>query len=576
VLGVRDDERLERLAVIGLLLAMAIAAVFFVLEGHGLTLLIDDWSFGFASRTNFDLSAFLSDHNGHLVAVPVALTKASLQLFGADAALPLRLTTVAVHLTTVACLFVLLRQAIGTVAAVLPAVLVLFLGSANDVLIGSHGLPFTISVATGLAAWLALQQRRLGWDVLACALLTVGIASDGSALPFVFGALTMIAMDGRSSRRRLWIGAVPLALYGLWWLGYGGSESDFAIANVAGLPSFAFDSLAASLGSVAGVFTVPGSRTAGFDLSAGQALAGACLIALLALAVARSYRPSARAVPPLVALLSFWLLTAAVAAPARQPFSSRYLYVSVVLVLLVLAQEIGSSPFRRGAALALSAICAFALLPNVRELTYAADYARKESEINRAVMGAANLVEGRGVESTLLEEQADEVEGQFPDMHFPLEQYEASRQRFGTPALSPQEISAAPTAARAAADHLIARALEIKLEPAAGAPQRLPASVDAAQTGGLLSRAGGCLRFRPLAAGAQVNLGVPAGGLWLRPAAGPVVQIGLQRFADDFGFKAGPAPGGLASVVHIASAGTASRDWRARLIADSPVLLCGA
>ena len=573
--GARDDERLERLAVLGLLIAIAIAIVFFVIEGRGLTLLVDDWSFGFASRTNFDLSAFLSDHNGHFVAVPVALTKASLQLFGANAALPLRLTTIAVHLVTVTCLFVLLRQAIGTVAAVLPAVLVLFLGSANDVLIGSHGLPFTISVATGLAAWLALQRGRLGFDVAACTLLTVGIASDGTALPFVFGALAMIAVGG-DLRQRLWVVAVPLVLYGLWWLGYGGSESDFAIANVAGLPSFGFNSLAASLGSIAGVFTVPGSRTAGFDISAGQALAGACLVGLLALAVARDYRPSASLVPYLVALLSFWLLTAAVASPARQPFSSRYLYVSVVLVLLVLAWGIGTSPLRRQAALALSAVCAFALLPNVRELTYAADYARKESEINRAVMGAANLLGARGSGATLLEDPADVVEGQFPDMRFPLEQYEASRQRFGTPALSPSEISAAPPAAREAADHLIARALDLKLSPAEGPPHPLPDSVSPVQTGGALSRVDGCLRFRPLAAGAQVNLKVPVGGLWLRPAMGPVVQVGLERFAGDFGFKAGSAPGGLASTVRLASAGSASSGWHAQLIADQPLLLCGA
>jgi hypothetical protein len=148
-----------------LVVAMLAAIVFFVLEGRGLTLLVDDWDFGFVSRTNFDASAFLSDHNGHLVAIPIALTKASLQVFGADAALPLRLTTLVVHLTAVTCLFFLLRAAIGTAAAVPPTVLVLFLGAANDVLIGSHGLPFTISVATGLAAWLALRQGRASGDL---------------------------------------------------------------------------------------------------------------------------------------------------------------------------------------------------------------------------------------------------------------------------------------------------------------------------------------------------------------------------------------------------------------------------
>lgn len=572
--GGSDEEGLERLAISGLLFAMVAAIVFFVIEGRGLTLLVDDWSFGFAARTNFDASAFLSDHNGHFVAVPIALTKASLQLFGADAALPLRLTTIAVHLTTVACLFLLMRKAIGTVAAVVPAVLVLFLGAANDVLIGSHGLPFTISVATGLAAWLALQQGSRGWDVAAAALLTVGIASDGVALPFVFGAAAAIWMAG-SPRSRLWVAALPFTLYVLWWIGYGGSGSDFAIANVAGLPAFAFDSLAASLGSIAGLFTMPGGRTVGFDLSAGQALAGASLVALLIAVVAREYRPSRATIPSLVALLSFWLLTAGVASSGRQPYSSRYLYVGVVLVLLVLAYGIAASPQRRRGAMALAAICAFALLPSIRELTYAADGARVESAINRAVMGAANMVEGHAPGGTVLEDPADIVAGQLPELAFSLEQYEASRDRFGAPAFSVAQIATAQPNVRAAADHFLARALGVGLRPVEGPPARLP-PVDAAQTGGVLSRIGGCLRFRPLAAGAQVTLRLPVGGLWLRPAAGPDVQIGLRRFADNFGVLAGPAVGGLATTLDLPFAGAASRGWHAQLTANQPILICAA
>lgn len=553
---------------------MAIAAALLIWEGRGLTLLVDDWLFGFASRTNFDASAFFSAHNGHFVGVPVLLTKASLQLFGADAALPLRLVTVAIHLTTATCLFFLLRRPLGTVAAVVPTVLVLFLGVAHDILIGSHGLPFTISVATGLAAWLALSQRRTGWDVLAAALLTAGIASDGTALPFVFGAAAIVAVEG-GARRRYWVAAVPIAVIGLWWLRYGGTESDFAIANLAGLPSFSFDSLAASLGSIVGVFTVPGSRTPGFDLSAGQALAGASLVALLALALARGYRFGKATAPALVALLSFWILTAGVASADRQPFSSRYLYVSVVLLLLVLAWEIGASPLRRQGAMALSAVCAFALLPNIRELTYGADYARDQSEINRAVMGTANLLEGQALETTLLEDRADLVADQHPDLGFPLEQYEASERRFGTPAFSVEQIEEAGNEARAAADHLIARALPIEVKPATRAPRPLPPSLGTSQTGGVLERRIGCLRFVPLAVGAQVNLRLPASGLWIRPAAGPAVPIGVRRFDDMFGIQIGPALGGRASVVTLPS-DSASRDWRAQLVTEQPLLLCAA
>lgn len=562
----------ERIAVAGLLAALAAAAVFFAVEGHGLTLLIDDWSFGFALRTDFDLAAFFSPHNGHLVAVPVALTKASLQVFGTDAALPLRLVNVAAHLTAAACLFFLMRPAVGT-AAVVPTVLVLFLGAGHDVLIGSHGLPFTISVATGLGAWLALGPRRLGWDVLAAALLTAGIASDGVALPFVLGAAAMIWIAS-GPRTRLWIVAVPLVVYGLWWLGYAGRpQSEFAIANLATLPAFAFDSLAASLASITGVFATPGSRSGGFDLSAGQALAGGLLAVLLATVLTRGYRPRLASAAPGVALLSLWLLTSGV---ARAPYASRFLYIDVILLLLLLTREIGGLPAPRRAALALVVVCAVGIAPNVRELTYAADGARVASEVNRATMGAADLVGEAGAREVLLEDGADPVAGQYPDLGFSLERYQASRDRFGAPALTRAQIEAAGPAARASADHFLVRALGVGIVPAGAPPGPLP-RVGASQTGGVLRRVGGCLRFAPLQTGAQVSLRLPAGGLWLRPAAGSPVPASVARFSDSpapgVGVEVGAALGGRASSLELPP-GAASAGWRAQLSADQPLLLC--
>jgi len=68
---------------------MAAAALLLLWEGRGLTLFVDEWTFGFGFRTGHDLSAFLAPDNGHLALVPVLITKASLQLFGASSRSPL-------------------------------------------------------------------------------------------------------------------------------------------------------------------------------------------------------------------------------------------------------------------------------------------------------------------------------------------------------------------------------------------------------------------------------------------------------------------------------------------------------
>jgi hypothetical protein len=570
----------ERLAVAGLIVAMAAAAALLLLETRGLTLLIDEWSWGYGARTNFDLHAFVDPHNGHFVAVMVLITKAALQIFHDNVEVPLRLLAVALHLGVAGCLFVLLRRAIGAAGALVPTVLVLFLGAANDGIVGSHGMSVTITVLCGLGAWLALQRRTRGWDLAAAVLLIIGVATESTVLPFVLGAAAVIAIDRDSPRSRYWVAIAPLVVYALWWLAWGHTEEgNIAIANLAALPSFVFDSLAASLASITGIFTVPGSRTVGFDLSAGHGLAGGVLVVLLALVLARGYRPGVASLVPMVALLSFWVFTSGAADPGRQPYSSRFLYIDVVLLLLVLAQEIAASPVRKRAVLALSCICGLALLPNIREITYAGDDARVGAEMNRAIIGAANLLGTDGNRAAWLEDPADIVAGQFADLAFPREQYEAARARFGAPALSRAQIESSSPVVRASVDHFLVRALPVEIVPAARAPSALAPHAAASQAGGVLDRVRGCLRFTPLVAGAEVSLRLPMGGLWLRPAAGPPVPAAVARFADSpdlggGGVEVGSALGSRASLLGLPPSPLSS-GWRAHFAPVQPLLLCG-
>lgn len=570
-----DEARRERLVWAGLAAAMAAAAALLLWEGRGLTLFVDEWFFGYLERQDWALSSLLSPDNGHLAVIPVLITKVSLELFGAGTALPLRLVAVATHLSVALMLFAMLRRSLGPPWALAPAVLFLFLGSAGDVLVGSHALPIELSAATGLGAWLALGARRTAWDVAAAFLLVVGIASNGFALPFVAGAAAIVWLDRGSSWRREWIVALPLALYALWRLTEGSSDqSDFAVANLAGVPAFAFDSLAAELASLTGLFREAGGTANVFQLGPGQALAGATLVALGAAAVGWGYRPPRTAIPALVALLALWLTTGMVASPARQPEVARYIYCGVALLLLVANEAIAASPAAKRGALALTCICLLGLIPNLKAIREAGTFFREQSNQDRAVLGAADLLPRSASEDVLLETEAEQPGGGFADLPFTLGTYRAAERSRGTPAYSLDQLLAAGGASREGADFLIARALPIELIAATGALRPFPAGTRVGQEGGSLRWREGCIEFEPLAVSAQLIVPLPPGGIWIEPDPGPPVPIGLRRFGDGYAVTA-EAVGGQASEIRLPPV-AAAREWQAQLLPKQPVLVCAA
>lgn len=568
-----DSRGGRDLALVVLGCAMAASAALLVWETRGTTLAVDEWRFGFAERTDNTLSAYFLPHNGHLVAFPVLVTKVGLQVLGTDAALPLHLLAIGVHLATAGLLFVFLRRALGAPLALAPTVLFLFLGAAGDAFVGSHGLSLTLAPATGLSAWLLMTRRTPAADVAAAALLSLGILSSGTALPFCLGATALVLVDRDSPPSRLWVPAIPLAIYALWWLLEGHSDGQLAIDNLGGLPSYLFNSLGASLASITGFFVAPGSHEPSFDDTAGQALAASFLAVTLIALLSPRHSPPRATVPAIVAVVSFWLLTGLSADELRLPDSSRYLYIGVVLLLLVLGISISASPARRRGALILGAICAFALLPNVRELIYTGNESREQSNINRAVLGAADLVSGQIPGETFIEEGSESDEGNVQDLRLSLDGYIAARERFGSPAFPPEEIATAEPEARAAADRFLIRALPIAVTPGTGLRRPLPADSEISQSGGELQPVGACTSFRPLVSGAQVTLALPVGGLWIKPRPGPATPIGVRRYGDEFE-AISPALGGRASRVSL-PAGNASRGWLAQLAPEQPALICG-
>ena len=191
----------ERICWAVLVAGMAVYAALALWITRGTTLFVDEKTI-FVEDRGLHPSGLLAPLNGHLVLVQRLLYALNFKLFGASFALP-RLVEVAGAMLVVGLVFVLAKERIGAVAALAPALLLLFFGSAWELNFVVSGIGNVYAVAAGLGALLALERRDPRRDVLACALLVVAVASFTSGLAFAVGALVLILLgpDARPSRQ---------------------------------------------------------------------------------------------------------------------------------------------------------------------------------------------------------------------------------------------------------------------------------------------------------------------------------------------------------------------------------------
>jgi len=194
------------------------------------------------------------------------------------------------------------------------------------------------AAAAGVGALLALDRRDRAGDVAACVLLGVALASGSPGLAIAVG-LTVDVLQ-RRRWRDLWIVAVPIVVYGLWWLGY--QQSAFDRHALVLVPRFVFNSAAATLSSLAGLAQVnPDNEPAADFLSWGTPLLVLGLVAMI-LRLRALNRIPPRAMSLGAILLSFWLITGVGRAYVRSGpvvltatgHESRYLYIGAVFVVL--------------------------------------------------------------------------------------------------------------------------------------------------------------------------------------------------------------------------------------------------
>lgn len=460
-----DRERLSRYAPLVLLaVAMAAAAAVLLHYGSGLTFFQDSWEF-LMHRRDPSAATLLDPHNEHIVLLPVLITQASLRLFGMSSMTPELVLLVALELGVAALLFLYARRRLGPWAALFAATVLLFLGPAWQDLLWPFQVGFVGASLFGLATLLALENEDRRWDRAACAFLAVSIAFSSLGIAFAVAAAVNVLQRRRErGLRRAYVFVLPLLLYLGWYAGWGHeAENNFSAHNVLVSPRYVWEGLVASLDSALALGTI-------FDEVVGRSKWGApLLIVLLALAAYRGFRNRGffpGLWPVLAAAATFWFLAAFNQGPGREPYSSRYLYVGVLFVLLIAVNLLQGVKLNRWALLAGAAATCVVVGFNLVPLREGRDFFAEQTVLTRADLAAIEIAD-RTVDPAF--RLSPEVAGTVFLGEIEAGEYLQAVDEYGSPAYSPAELAGSAEEGRVHADLVLANALPLAIETASGA-----------------------------------------------------------------------------------------------------------
>lgn len=555
----RATAERTRLPWILLWAGVAISGVLLVVWRSHLTFFIDDWDL-LLHRRGFSADAFLNPHARHLIVGPAALWKTIQATFGMDSQVPYAIASTTCFLASVVLLFVYLRARVGDWLALAGVVPILFMGTAYEDLLNVFQICYFGSVAFGLGALLAFERVGTRWDALTCLLLLASLAFAEIAFAFAAGCVVMIALN-RDPWRRLWVIAVPLVLYVIWYLGWGQSgPSSLSFDTVATSPVYVLDGFASSLASLLGIGT-PSLLGGEGGLGWGRPL----LVALAAAAVwgfVRHPRGRIAILIPLTIALVFWFSTAANAGPLRPPDASRYQYVGAVFLLMIAAEYVagwrpGWRPEWRPDWRALApvfAVVAAATAANFSTLHESYDAYRRATSLVRGDLAGLEIARDRVNPDFVLTQQNSGFEYFRYVVAGP---YLSAADAFGSPAYSQAELETAPEVAREGADRVLASALPVTY-------RALPALPPAAPSG--------CTTVEPTA-GRPAVVSLPPGGVLLEASPGLSAELSLRRFASEsFPVRVGTLSGSASLAIPTDGSG---RPWQLELNSTGTVRVCG-
>jgi hypothetical protein len=430
--------------------------VLLVVLGTRLTFFNDDWWF-LLQRPGLEGSSVFSAHNGQLVVGVDLSFKVLVALFG-YAQLPFRLTLGFAVAGVGVMVYLLVAERVGWHLGIAATAIVVLLGPAGEDLLFFASIGPIVALATGLAALYALEKGRPRMDGLACVLLICSVAFSGVGLAFVIGGV--IAFAVRRRWELLWIPAIPLVPYAIWFLTWGDSSSGLSWSNVDNLPKYVLDSASFGLASALGLYH--GAHALDFGH-----VAIAIAVVGVAIWLASGHQPSRWLAVFVGTALAFWVLTGLTYIPGREPGASRYQLIDAALLLVIAAELLRPIRLRGRHTAAVLGVATLVVLSNMVNYRDGYRFYRDQSTLAKAEIGALEIARGH----TSREAAADRFPGPNPYLGgiTPGRYYDETSRHGEIAHLSPAEISLASSTAREYADSMLVVAYRMQPIPTARA-----------------------------------------------------------------------------------------------------------
>lgn len=514
----------------------------------GLNFMLDDWSF-VIGRENGNAGDFLDPHNEHISVIPIAIFKVFLAIFGMGSPWPMHVFSVALFMLLVGVLFFYLKPLSGEPLALLGCAVILFLGSAWEDLLWIFQLGFSISLASGLGALMMLRRQDRTGDRLACLLLVVCILATSLGIPFMAGAAVDLLLRREGFRKflsRVWIVAVPAAIYAIWWLGWGHTApSAVSVDNAVGAPEYVFEAFRLNVGVLTGAFDINGDT--------GLTIMRLLAVVLIAFTGGWLYRKRRLPKPLLVAAavaLAFWGLAALNQIPGRGFSASRYMLPGAVFVLMMLAGALDGYRVRLRYVGAVAAVSVVAIVTNIQAMSSGYDiFFKPLSDKGTAAVTALEI-------ARLGDEPETYVGVNFDDSALiDSRRYYDAEAKYGSPAWDSEDIEAATDKARQKIDRTLIGALPI--------------------TGTVETGKGSTGACKVTVATPKGSESLPLPGAGRRFAVRPRndVFIAMQRYGDEGVLTLLTAPAGRTTLMSVPR-DNSSRPWRVGFSGTGRVLLC--